>query len=92
MKRRVLAALEAARADPDGEAPAHERRTRELAIAALAHDARQGWRLAENPARLRIQTIDSFNASLTRQLPLLARLGPQPALVEDASDLLRSGA
>ncbi|MBK8325204.1 MAG: UvrD-helicase domain-containing protein [Betaproteobacteria bacterium] len=92
MKRRVLAALEAARADPAGEAPAHERRTRELAIAALAQDARQGWRLAENPARLRIQTIDSFNASLTRQLPLLARLGPQPALVEDASDLFREAA
>ena len=92
MKRRVLAALESARADPSAGVPEHERRTRELAIAALAQDTRLGWRLADNPARLRIQTIDSFNASLTRQLPLLARLGPQPALVEDASDLFHEAA
>lgn len=92
MKRRVLAALEDARAPGRGEAAPHERLTRDLARAALEQDARHGWRLGENPARLRIQTIDSFNASLTRQLPLLARLGPQPALVEDASDLFHEAA
>lgn len=41
----------------------------------LQRDAEQGWRLLENPARLRIQTFDSFCASLTRRLPLLSGLG-----------------
>src|SRR5678810_695318 len=34
--------------------------------------------------RLRIQTIDALCASLTRQMPVLARFGAQPELVEDA--------
>ena len=37
--------------------------------------------------RLRIQTIDAFCASLTRQVPVLARFGAQPGIVEDASGL-----
>ncbi len=92
MKRRVLEALHAAA----GEAPAgereNERRTRELAREALARDAERGWRLLENTARIRIQTIDSFNASLTRQMPVLARLGWQPGLVEDARELFHEAA
>ncbi len=36
--------------------------------------------------RLRILTIDAFCASLTRQVPVLARFGAQPGIVEDASD------
>ena len=41
--------------------------------------------------RLRIQTIDAFCASLTRQVPVLARFGAQPGIVEDASAALRRG-
>ena len=42
--------------------------------------------------RLRIQTIDALCASLTRQMPVLARFGAQPELVEDARAALpRSG-
>jgi ATP-dependent exoDNAse (exonuclease V) beta subunit len=37
--------------------------------------------------RLRIQTIDSLCTSLTRQMPVLARFGGQPAILEDASEL-----
>jgi ATP-dependent exoDNAse (exonuclease V) beta subunit len=37
--------------------------------------------------RLRIMTMDAFCASLTRQLPILARFGAQPEIVEDASSL-----
>ena len=36
-------------------------RTRELARAVLARDARFGWALLENPSRLRLLTIDSLN-------------------------------
>src|SRR6185503_15722558 len=37
--------------------------------------------------RLRIQTIDAFCAALTRQVPVLARFGAQPEVVEDAREL-----
>src|SRR5256885_6274884 len=37
--------------------------------------------------RLRIQTIDAFCTALTRQLPVLARFGAQPEIVEDAREL-----
>ena len=39
--------------------------------------------------RLRIQTIDALCASLTRQMPVLARFGAQPGVAEDASELYR---
>src|SRR5918999_2062630 len=42
--------------------------------------------------RLRIQTIDAFCASLTRQMPVLSRFGAQPALVEDARPHYREAA
>ena len=86
MRERVLEALANARA---GKVPAtgHEQLTLELATAALARDTKAGWRIAENPARLRIQTIDSLCAALTRQMPMLSKFGSQPESVEDASGL-----
>ena len=86
MRERVLGALADARA---GKAPGseHERATLELAAAALARDADAGWGVTENPARLRIQTIDSLCSALTRQMPMLSRFGSQPESIEDASGL-----
>ena len=48
--------------------------------------------LAQNPARLRIQTIDSLALSLTRQMPVLSRFGAQPQNVEDAGELYAAAA
>jgi ATP-dependent exoDNAse (exonuclease V) beta subunit len=42
--------------------------------------------------RLRIQTIDALCASLTSQMPVLARFGAQPGIAEDASELYREAA
>src|SRR5450759_144940 len=86
MRERVLQALTAARG---GKVPGtdHEKLTLELAAAALQRDTVAGWRIAENPARLRIQTIDSLCASLTRQMPILSGFGSQPENIEDASEL-----
>jgi len=86
MRERVLGALANARA---GKVPGseHEKATLELAAAALGRDADAGWGVTENPARLRIQTIDSLCAALTRQMPMLSRFGSQPESIEDASEL-----
>jgi len=74
MRERVLRALVDARA---GKVPAsgHEKATLALAAAALARDAGRAWNVTDNPARLRIQTIDSLCAALTRQMPMLSRFG-----------------
>ncbi|MEJ2432713.1 MAG: UvrD-helicase domain-containing protein [Pseudolabrys sp.] len=86
MRNRILDALErAARGEePDSD---HARRTRALAQAVLARDAQRDWHVTAHPARLRIQTIDSLCAALTRQMPLLSGFGSQPGIVEDAGEL-----
>ena len=70
----------------------HERRTHELARAALARDSARGWRISDSPARLRIQTIDSLCAALTRQMPMLSKFGSQPESIEDAGALYAAAA
>jgi ATP-dependent exoDNAse (exonuclease V) beta subunit len=84
MRHRIVAALTEAAAGPVAEAGEHERRTRNLACAALLNSRRQGWQLERHPSRLHIQTIDGFNHWLSRKLPLSARLGLSPQLLDDA--------
>ncbi|HSJ47936.1 MAG TPA: UvrD-helicase domain-containing protein, partial [Gammaproteobacteria bacterium] len=86
MQARILEALEAGESDQPPQA-AHERLTWECARAALARDRELGWSLRANPARLRVQTIDSLCAALARQMPLLSRFGAVPQTVEDARPL-----
>src|SRR5689334_17316262 len=42
--------------------------------------------------RLRIHTIDAFCTALTRQVPVMARLGAQPEILEDAKELYAEAA
>ncbi|MGH8397742.1 MAG: UvrD-helicase domain-containing protein [Gammaproteobacteria bacterium] len=90
MRMRVARALE------QGEAPApvaaHQRQTWELAQSARARDQVRGWNIARHPARLRIQTIDSLNAELTRRMPLLSQFGAQPAIAERPQPLYMEAA
>jgi len=91
MRERVLRAFADVAA---GKAPEsdHERRTQELARAALTRDGARAWRIADSPARLRIQTIDSLCAALTRQMPMLSKFGSQPESIEDAGALYAEAA
>ena len=91
MHARVLEALAAARAGL-GAKSEHERTTLELAREALRADTQRHWGITDNPARLRIQTIDSLCYSLVAQMPLLSRLGAMPAAEEDATELYREAA
>lgn len=89
MRQRILEALRDAGQPADSP---HEQLTRELAYAVRRRDAERGWRIEAHPARLRIQTIDSLNAELTRQLPLLAKFGAQPRITETPEELCREAA
>lgn len=75
MRFRILSALKtAANAMPIPDS-LHVQKTYALAKSALARDKKLSWQLLSNPNRLRIQTIDSFNAYLTKQLPIISRFG-----------------
>lgn len=85
MRHRIVAALGSA----SGPRPAspHEAHTWELAREAVARNDQLDWRLAEHPARLRIQTIDSLCAMLVRRMPWVSRMGAALRPVDDAGHL-----
>lgn len=84
MRSRVLAALQSDGLAESDESP-NGKLNRKLAEMVLQRDRQAGWKIAENPERLRIQTIDSLCAALTRQMPILSKFGAQPETVEDAT-------
>lgn len=90
MRMRVARALELD--DAQAPAEAHKRHTWELAQRARARDRLRGWNIARHPARLRIQTIDSLNAELTRRMPLLSQFGAQPGIAERPKPLYEEAA
>ena len=93
LRERVLEQLDAAASGPSvaADASSFQRETRLLAESVLAVDAQLGWRLLEQPQRLRIRTIDALCAEIARTLPLLSGSGTsQP--VEAAESLHREAA
>jgi ATP-dependent helicase/nuclease subunit A len=91
MKERVFSALTEAQTQKCPE-QAHARFTWELAQKVLEQDQSREWHLLDNPARLRIVTIDSFCSSLTRRMPLLSRMGAGLNIQENARSLYRETA
>ena len=91
MRRRVLRALRSAAEDaPSGKE--HERTAFDLARAVIARDREHDWQLLAQPQRLRIDTLDAFNAWLARQLPVLAGGVAAADVVDKADDLYREAA
>lgn len=86
MRARVIASLEFVLANktPTSE---HEQQTWNLAKQVVLKDEKLSWQIVQNPSRLRILTIDSFSARLTRQMPVLSQFGAQPE-IEDAIEIL----
>jgi ATP-dependent helicase/nuclease subunit A len=84
MRHRIVAALEAATRELPVDASGYERETWALARDALARGRQLGWNLERHPSRLHIQTIDGLNHWLSKKLPLSARLGLSPQLLDDA--------
>ncbi len=91
MRERVLGALDDARNKPRPD-KAHKADSWDLARTVIERDIALAWQLIANPSRLRIHTIDSFCASLSRQMPYLSRFGAPPSATGDAERLLRDTA
>ena len=85
MQLRVLQALKKA---GHGEVPdePHEHVTADAARAVLQRDRQHNWKLIENPRRMRIQTLDSLNASIARAQPITSTSGGAGnAIIADAA-------
>lgn len=89
MRDRVLAALAAADRDERPEQP-HRLRTYELARQALDRDRKLGWSVVEQPARLKIDTLDALNVWLAQRLPVASGGIGAARIVEDASEHYRT--
>ena len=86
MKTRIIEALNRAQ-DVSPPEKAHQQTTWNLAKVALERNQKLGWRLLENPARLRVVTIDSFCSFLTKRTPLLSKMGGATEIQENIQDL-----
>lgn len=91
MRERIIEVLRSAQTDPapDNE---HARYTWNLAKQALKQNSDRGWCLLEQPARLRIQTIDSLCAMLARQMPMLSNFGATPEITDRPDELYQIAA
>ncbi len=88
MRARVLKAL---RGHIDASSP-QGARLRQFADAALARATDRGWDLAQDPGRLRIQTIDSFNFRLAAQLAVTAKAGGALVISDRPTELYNRAA
>ncbi|MEP1594256.1 MAG: UvrD-helicase domain-containing protein, partial [Halieaceae bacterium] len=86
MRERIVGALLAAKEQRTCNG-AHEATTRRLAEAVLTHEQANSWQLLDNVVRLNVKTIDSFCASLTRQMPVLSSFGGQASVTDQAGEL-----
>jgi ATP-dependent helicase/nuclease subunit A len=68
------------------KSPADETTLR-LATAARAQATRRQWGIEDSTARLRIQTIDSFNHFLANSLPITSRSGFSRGVADSPDDL-----
>ncbi len=91
MRQRILSALQEANAQ-SAVNDEYEIRRRELAEQVLRRDREKSWRLLEYPSRLKLTTIDGFNAVLARQMPYLAGRGLPLEISDDADSLYREAA
>ena len=91
MRERIIQALDFARNHARPSEPFLEK-TWLLARKALQRNDELQWNLEDNPARLRVLTIDSLCARLARGLPILSQFGASPRAVDDASEYYQEAA
>ncbi|HBY56013.1 MAG TPA: hypothetical protein DEG23_04275, partial [Coxiellaceae bacterium] len=82
MRDRVINALKKA-ADGALTQDQYEATTQKLACAALSQDKIKSWNIIQNPARLHIQTIDSFCNYLVKQTPILTKSNIDAKIVQN---------
>lgn len=82
MQSRAMAAIRDALHGVTATEP-HEEITLDAARRVLDRDRSREWQLLESPRRMRIQTLDGFNAAIARSLPFSSGLGGAGRIVAD---------
>lgn len=82
MRARIINTLVKTAESPIEPELEHAKKTWHLAKKVLARDSQLKWNLLDNPNRLRIQTIDSFNVGITKHLPILSQFGSAPEITD----------
>ncbi len=91
IRARVLRELQ--QAEGGFEPRSHfEQRTQSMAKAVLARDHSLGWRLLDEPRRLRVRTIDAVCAEIARSLPILCGGNSALTPVEEPASLYHEAA
>ena len=86
MRLRVVEALRRAKQGDEPNEP-HLAITAAAAARVLRRNRQRGWQLIRNPRRLRIQTLDALNGSVTRMQPLTASATGGAARVADENEI-----
>ncbi len=91
MRERVARSLREAASD-SGAVPPHRRLSLKLARRVLEQSKKRGWDLPDNPARMRIITIDSLGSWLAVSSPVSSGGGALGSLRADSAQLYESAA
>ena len=86
MHHRIIQALRLAEETLAPDQP-HKLLSWQLAKDALVRNQECGWQLLDNTNRLKIQTIDSLCANLTRQMPILSNWSTRSIRVSNSKVL-----
>jgi ATP-dependent helicase/nuclease subunit A len=92
MRDRILSKLEDAATHANTAPNTDPFSMESLAHRALLHSQALGWNLLDQPAQLRISTIDSFCRDLALQQPLLSGLGDGLGIYDQPDELYRRAA
>ncbi len=92
MRHRILSKLEEAATRADAVPNPDDFSMETLARRALLHSQALAWNLLDQPAQLRISTIDSFCRDLALQQPLLSGLGDGLGIYDQPDELYRRAA
>ena len=90
MRARMAEAFALAQADEQVQVADYEKTTFSLAKQALENAKKCGWDLPQQLERLQFMTIDSFCATLVRQMPVGSRMGGSINPAEPPAELYRA--
>ena len=91
MSNRIVKALIKSGSEPRPE-ETHTGKTWDLAKNALERNRKLGWNILNNPARLKIRTIDSFCLYLTGRMPILSGMGGEVQVMENPDSIYEEAA
>lgn len=87
MRQRVLSALRMAIEPTVKTNDPYQQQTVDIAKKVIKRDRELGWGLLENPARIKVQTIDALCANIISKFPVTIKYGVAPSILEDATKI-----